>query len=106
MSVLDLYPLCEAALAQPAADPRFAERFELYACGVELANAFGELTNPVEQRARFVQEMAERERIYGESYPLTRIFSMRWRKCRLPVALRWGPNVSLCWHLARQISST
>jgi lysyl-tRNA synthetase class 2 len=74
LSVLDLYPLCEAALAQPAVDPRFAERFELYACGVELANAFGELTNPVEQRARFVEEMAERERIYGESYPLDEDF--------------------------------
>lgn len=70
MTVLDLYPLCEAALARPARDRRFAERFELYACGVELANAFGELTDPGEQRRRFVQEMAERQRIYGESYPI------------------------------------
>ena len=51
-------------------DPRVSERFELYACGVELANGFGELTDPVEQRARFQADMAEKARIYGESYPL------------------------------------
>ena len=69
------YPLCEAALARPSArDPRLAERFELYACGVELANAFGELTDPVEQRRRFQTEMDERERIYGERYPLDEDF--------------------------------
>lgn len=69
--ILDRYPLIEAALARPCADdPRFAERFELYVCGVELANAFGELTDPVEQRRRFIAEMDEKERIYGERYPL------------------------------------
>jgi lysyl-tRNA synthetase class 2 len=73
-TVLDLYPVGEAALARPAADPRFAERFELYACGVELANAFGELTDPDEQRRRFVSEMAERRRIYGEDFPLDEDF--------------------------------
>ena len=51
-----------------------AERFELYACGVELANAFGELTDPAEQRARLDAEMAEKERIYGERYPLDEDF--------------------------------
>ena len=65
------YPRCEAALARATPhDPRFAERFELYACGVELANGFGELTDPVEQRARFVAEMDEKQRIYGDRYPL------------------------------------
>ena len=51
-----------------------AERFELYACGLELANAFGELTDPVEQRRRFEIEMAEKERIYGERYPIDEDF--------------------------------
>jgi len=65
------YPVAEAALARPKpGDPRVAERFELYACGVELANAFGELTDPVEQRRRFTAEMNERARVYGDRYPL------------------------------------
>jgi lysyl-tRNA synthetase class 2 len=65
------YPISQAALARPKpADPRFAERFELYACGVELANAFGELIDPVEQRRRFAADMDEKERRYGERYPL------------------------------------
>jgi lysyl-tRNA synthetase class 2 len=69
-TLLDQYPLPEAALARPAADPRLAERFELYACGVELANGYGELTDAAEQRRRFEQAMAEKERRYGERYPL------------------------------------
>ena len=70
-TILCEYPVSEAALARPkAADPRVAERFELYACGVELANGFGELTDPAEQRRRFEIEMAEKARIYGERYPL------------------------------------
>jgi lysyl-tRNA synthetase class 2 len=69
------YPICEAALARPCAhDPRVAERFELYACGVELANGFGELTDATEQRRRFVAEMAEKARIYGERYPIDEDF--------------------------------
>jgi lysyl-tRNA synthetase class 2 len=69
------YPACEAALARPlATDPRVAERFEYYACGIELANAFGELTDPVEQRRRFVVEMDERERRHGERYPIDEDF--------------------------------
>jgi lysyl-tRNA synthetase class 2 len=68
------YPLPEAALARRAADPRVAERFELYACGVELANGFGELTDPAEQRRRFEAAMAEKERRYGERYPLDEDF--------------------------------
>jgi lysyl-tRNA synthetase class 2 len=70
-TVLDGYPVSEAALARPTAhDPRVAERFELYVCGVEIANAFGELTDPAEQRRRFEAEMAEKERVHGERYPL------------------------------------
>jgi elongation factor P--(R)-beta-lysine ligase len=72
--ILDRYPAVQAALARPAADRRVAERFELYACGVELANGFGELTDPVEQRARLEREMAEKARLYGERYPLDEDF--------------------------------
>ena len=68
-------PACQAALARPKpSDPRVAERFELYACGVELANAFGELTDPAEQRRRLEAEMAEKQRIYGERYPIDEDF--------------------------------
>jgi elongation factor P--(R)-beta-lysine ligase len=74
-TILDEYPVAEAALARPASrDPRVAERFELYACGVELANAFGELTDAAEQRRRFEGEMAEKMRVYGESYPVDEDF--------------------------------
>ena len=74
-TILFEYPTHEAALARPCPhDARVAERFELYACGIELANAFGELTDPVEQRARFEAEMDEKERIYGERYPIDEDF--------------------------------
>ena len=74
-TVLYEYPRCEAALARASTrDPRVAERFELYVCGVELANGFGELTDPVEQRARFEAEMNEKQRIYGERYPIDEDF--------------------------------
>lgn len=69
------YPLPEAALARPkASDSRLAERFELFACGVELANAFGELRDADEQRRRFEADMAEKERLYGERYPIDEDF--------------------------------
>ena len=74
-TILYEYPVSEAALARPSAgDPRVAERFELYCCGVELANAFGELTDPAEQRRRFAAEMDEKARIYGERYPIDEDF--------------------------------
>ncbi|RJT20761.1 EF-P lysine aminoacylase GenX [Mesorhizobium waimense] len=74
-TILYGYPISEAALARPSADDsRVAERFELYCCGVELANAFGELTDPAEQRRRFAAEMDEKERVYGERYPLDEDF--------------------------------
>jgi len=74
-TILDRYPLAEAALARPTPDdPRLAERFELYACGVELANGFGELTDASEQRRRFSADMDLKEQLYGERYPLDEDF--------------------------------
>jgi lysyl-tRNA synthetase class 2 len=74
-TILCEYPISEAALARPKpGDPRVAERFELYACGVELANAFGELTDPAEQRRRFEADMDEKARLYGERYPIDEDF--------------------------------
>ena len=75
ITVLDRYPAAEAALARACADDRReAERFEVYACGVDLANGVGELTDPAEQRRRFGMEMDEKERVYGERYPLDEDF--------------------------------
>ena len=75
LTLLCEYPAEEAALARPlAGDPRFAERFELYACGVELANGFGELTDAAEQRRRFEAEMDVKLATYGERYPLDEEF--------------------------------
>lgn len=75
VTILDRYPAAEAALARRVpGDARVAERFEVYACGVELANGFGELTDAGEQRRRFEAEMAEKARVYGESYPLDEDF--------------------------------
>jgi lysyl-tRNA synthetase class 2 len=75
ITILDRYPAAEAALARrDPGDARVAERFEVYACGVELANGFGELTNAAEQRRRFGLEMDEKARVYGERYPLDEDF--------------------------------
>ena len=74
-TILDRYPRAEAALARSCPnDPRLAERFELYICGVEIANGFGELTDPAEQRRRFEIEMAEKERVHGMRYPIDEDF--------------------------------
>jgi lysyl-tRNA synthetase class 2 len=75
LTVLFEYPAPEAALARAKpSDPRVAERFEIYACGVELANGFGELTDAREQRRRFTMAMDEKARRYGERYPLDEDF--------------------------------
>ena len=75
LTVLFEYPAPEAALARlNPADNRVAERFEVYACGVELANGFGELTDAAEQRIRFVRAMDDKESRYGERYPLDEDF--------------------------------
>ncbi|MCK9914014.1 EF-P lysine aminoacylase EpmA [Microbacteriaceae bacterium K1510] len=74
-TILYEYPLPQAALARakPGSD-QVAERFELFACGVELANAFGELTDVAEQRKRFTAAMDEKARIHGERYPVDEDF--------------------------------
>jgi lysyl-tRNA synthetase class 2 len=70
-TILCEYPIGMAALARAKpGDPKVAERFELYACGVELANAFGELTDPAIQRARLKADMDEKERLYGVRWPV------------------------------------
>jgi lysyl-tRNA synthetase class 2 len=75
LTVLFEYPAPEAALARvKAKDARVAERFEVYACGVELANGFGELTDAAEQRRRFAFAMDEKQHRYGERYPLDEDF--------------------------------
>jgi len=73
-TILDEYPAVLSALAKRRPDPRVAERFEVYLCGVELANGFGELTDPAEQRRRLEREMTEKERRYGERYPIEEDF--------------------------------
>lgn len=73
--ILCEYPLAEAALARPHPNDRnVAERFELYCCGIELANGFGELTDAAEQRRRFETWMDDKQRIYGERYPIDEDF--------------------------------
>jgi elongation factor P--(R)-beta-lysine ligase len=70
-TILYDYPLSMAALArQKPEDPRVAERFELYVCGLELANAFGELTDAAEQRRRFEAAQARQ----SEPYPIDEDF--------------------------------
>jgi lysyl-tRNA synthetase class 2 len=73
--ILCEYPVHEAALARPLPeDAKVAERFELYVCGVELANGFGELNDANEQRRRFEKWMDDKTRIYGERYPIDEDF--------------------------------
>jgi lysyl-tRNA synthetase class 2 len=74
-TILYDYPAVQSPLAKPKpSSPGLAERFEIYACGIELANGFGELTDSALQRARLEEQMAEKERIYGEQYPIDEEF--------------------------------
>ena len=103
-TILDRYPAAEAALARRAPDdPRVAERFELYACGVELANGFGELTNPAEQRRRFEAEMAEKLRVYGETYPIDEDFlaALQIMPAACGIAMGFDRLVMLATHAPR-----
>jgi elongation factor P--(R)-beta-lysine ligase len=69
------YPVSMAALARvKPADPRVAERVELYVCGLELANGFSELTDAKEQRARFARDRRKKRKRYGEAYPVDEDF--------------------------------
>jgi elongation factor P--(R)-beta-lysine ligase len=74
-TILYDFPLSMAALSRRhGEDPRLAERFEVYVCGLELANAFGELTEAAEQRRRFVADQAKKRTLYGETYPIDEDF--------------------------------
>ena len=74
-TVLTDYPVSMAALSRPKPDdPRLAERFEIYVCGLVLANAFGELTDPAVQRARFAADSALKRRLYGTEVPVDEDF--------------------------------
>jgi lysyl-tRNA synthetase class 2 len=74
-TILYDYPLSMAALSRRHPDdPRLAERFEVYVCGLELANGFGELIDPTEQRARFVADQARKQALYSETYPVDEDF--------------------------------
>ncbi|MCP4394745.1 MAG: EF-P lysine aminoacylase GenX [Alphaproteobacteria bacterium] len=70
-TILYDYPICMAALsrAKPS-NPRVAERFEVYVCGMELANAFSELTDADVQQKRFESDMDLKEKLYGNRYPI------------------------------------
>lgn len=75
LTFLYRYPVSEAALSRPyPEDARFAERFELYACGVELANGYRELTDAVQLRQRQMAEMDLKQSVYDERYPLDEDF--------------------------------
>jgi lysyl-tRNA synthetase class 2 len=103
-TILDGYPRAKGALARATPhDERLAERFELYLCGVELANGFGELTDPAEQRRRFEHEMDEKQRIYGERYPIDEDFleALAQMPPASGVALGFDRLVMLATHAGR-----
>jgi elongation factor P--(R)-beta-lysine ligase len=68
------YPAQMAALAKLSEDERYAERFELYINGIEIANAFSELCDPEEQRVRLEEERAHRQKLGKEVYDIDEEF--------------------------------
>lgn len=64
------FPREQAALSRLTPDGKYAERFELYVNGVELCNAFSELTDAAEQRRRFEAEAEERRRLGKSVFPI------------------------------------
>lgn len=80
--VVDRYPARLASLAQlSTADPRVAERVEVYVRGVEIANGFTELVDPVEQRERFEADLAARKRAGLPEYPIDERFLTALAAC-------------------------
>lgn len=74
-TILYEYPIHQAALSKAKdTNKNIAERFELYVCGVELANAFTELTDAKIQRARFEHDMQTKKELYGITYPIDESF--------------------------------
>jgi lysyl-tRNA synthetase class 2 len=74
-SIIYDFPISMAALARPKADnPAYAERFELYVAGIEIANAFSELTDQQEQRQRFEHEEQQRRANGKQPYSLPEAF--------------------------------
>ena len=75
--MIDHYPACQAALAKIVQRPdgtRVARRVEVYVHGIECGNGFEELTDPVEQRQRFVADQQQRQRMGLPVYPMDEDF--------------------------------
>jgi len=71
LSVVHDFPACQAALARLKPDqPQWAERFEVFAGSIELANGYRELTDPVEQRRRFDQDNRRRRAFGRKAMPV------------------------------------
>lgn len=74
-TIVHHYPACMAALAKISSDdPQYAERFEIYINGLELANAFSELTDAAEQRKRLEEEQQLRKTLGKDIYPIDEAF--------------------------------
>lgn len=74
-TVLHSYPASMAALSRISPDdPRVSDRFEIFICGLELANGYGELTDAAEQRGRFAAMIAQRTALGAPTYPVDEDF--------------------------------